>query len=468
MKSKRIIDALGQVNEIYIEEAANVTPALKKRHWARWGALAACLCLVVGGVFLFTNPANSSASYDSFPNEVIVSEDGVTIPPTKATLGKEDGVEYCWAYAFFIYQGRCYKSYDGVYGDSDLIGEYLGTARGMIDVWTPKEGYVELAGNIKGDFYSVKGYDPEFMVCMRSNSGAVEIFINDNNLTLKYGSDLLENRFHLSGNLNELVYQNHNSWDYSTGEIYSLNNDEAVSNFITLLNQGTFIPETQALLPDGANYLSQAALYHIDLRMYDGTTIELTLVEGGYIEFGIYFPEVCLKVDEATFNELIALLDSGAYAAHPAEMYGAYRSIDECLADPLFGSCIPAYVPEGMSYERGAIYYNIEPKTGNILQTREVNLTYSSGRDPDTGSTESEYYITIASVEDYGEIGWTGTLLTPEEVTLGTISQLVNTSQGSRLSYTSFGVQHDDVMVILGAYGLDAAEAYRIMSSINN
>lgn len=472
MKSKRIMDALGQVNEIYIEEAADITPAPKKHHWAKWGALAACLCLVAGGTFFFTNQTGSSSSCDSFPDEVMVSEDGVTIPPAQVTLGKEDGVEYCWAYAFFIYQGRCYKGYDRVYGDSDLIGEHLGWAKGMIDVWTPREGYVELAGNIKGDFYSVKGYDPEFMVCMRESSGAVNIFINDNGLTLKYGSDLLEDRFHLSGNLKELVYQNHNSWYNSTDELFALNNEDAVSDFVSLLDQGTFIPEAHALLPDGANYLSQADLYHVDLRRKDGITIELRLTEGGYVHFGTYFNEVCIKVNETEFNEFIALLDSGADAVSAEAAQGAYRSVDECLADPLFGSYIPAYVPEGMSYERGTIYYEIESKTGHILRTREVNLSYSSERDPDTGLSDAEYTITIASVEDYGDIGWAGTLLTPEELTPEKAAQFVDTAWGNgtlkQRSDTTFGIRHGGVMVILYGDNLDSGESYRIMSSINN
>lgn len=459
------------MDEIYIEEASDVKPAAKTRRWVKWGALAACLCLVVGGALLSTSLTGSSGSYDSLPDEVVLSEDGVTIPPTKVTLGENDSAESCWAYAFFIYQGRCYKSYDGVYGDSDLIGDYLGTTQGMIDLWTPKEGYVELAGNTKGDFYSVKGYDPEFMVCMRESSGAVNIFINDNDLTLKYGSDLLEDRFHLSGSVSELVYQDHDSWNYSKGELYSLNNDDAVSDFIALLDQGIFIPETHAILPDGTEYLAKAALYHVDLRLKDGITVELRLCKGGYVSFDTYFSEVCIQVDETKFNEFITLLDSGANAISAEVTPGVYRTLDECRADPYFGLYAPSYVPDGMSYERGTIYYEIESKTGNILRTKEVNLTYSCGRDPDTGLSDAEYTITIAPVEDHGDIGWVGTLLTPEELTPESAAQFLDTTWGNgtlkNRSDITFGVQHGDVMVILYGDNLDAGEAYQIMASVH-
>lgn len=41
MKEKRLLEALGQVDNVYIEEAAN--PDSRRLHWAKWGVLAACI-----------------------------------------------------------------------------------------------------------------------------------------------------------------------------------------------------------------------------------------------------------------------------------------------------------------------------------------------------------------------------------------------------------------------------------------
>ena len=46
MKEKRILNILGKVDEKYIEEAAPSKRTRKSRSWVKWGALAACLCLV--------------------------------------------------------------------------------------------------------------------------------------------------------------------------------------------------------------------------------------------------------------------------------------------------------------------------------------------------------------------------------------------------------------------------------------
>ena len=56
MKEKRILNALEQVDEKYIEEAAPAKQKSKKSVWVRWVAAAACLCLIVGGLFAITRP----------------------------------------------------------------------------------------------------------------------------------------------------------------------------------------------------------------------------------------------------------------------------------------------------------------------------------------------------------------------------------------------------------------------------
>lgn len=46
-KEKRVLNILGQVDEKYIEEAVPCKQTHKKSGWIKWGAVAACLCLVV-------------------------------------------------------------------------------------------------------------------------------------------------------------------------------------------------------------------------------------------------------------------------------------------------------------------------------------------------------------------------------------------------------------------------------------
>lgn len=59
MKNENILDAIGMINEEAVRDAkAYQRP--KSRNWVKWGTVAACLCLVLAGIFpLFNQPSVS-------------------------------------------------------------------------------------------------------------------------------------------------------------------------------------------------------------------------------------------------------------------------------------------------------------------------------------------------------------------------------------------------------------------------
>ena len=51
MNTKKFSDAMSELDTKYIDEALNYKKKVKKPVWVKWGAVAACLCLVVIGSF---------------------------------------------------------------------------------------------------------------------------------------------------------------------------------------------------------------------------------------------------------------------------------------------------------------------------------------------------------------------------------------------------------------------------------
>ena len=51
MNAKKFSEAMSEVDDKYYEEAINYKKRAKKPVWAKWGTVAACLCLVLGAVF---------------------------------------------------------------------------------------------------------------------------------------------------------------------------------------------------------------------------------------------------------------------------------------------------------------------------------------------------------------------------------------------------------------------------------
>lgn len=52
MRGNEFLDKMELIDPAYVE-AADIEPKRKKNTWVKWGAVAACLCLVIGGVLLY-------------------------------------------------------------------------------------------------------------------------------------------------------------------------------------------------------------------------------------------------------------------------------------------------------------------------------------------------------------------------------------------------------------------------------
>ena len=285
------------IDQPYVE-AAEAEPKKKKNIWVKWGVVAACLCLAIIGTIIwrqFTPIRDEDTG-------ITVSENGVTIPQMKVSLSNNEAADMI---GFFIYQDRCYVHYERIYDGVNIVGEYLGTATGSIDEWTPADGYVDFAGSISGDFYAVNGFSPEFMLCMRPfNDGSIVTYINDNGITLKTGADLFEDRFHISETCSGLTY----TW-YDDDEYFVLKESyqQELTLFLKALDQASFLPGQDAPY---ASYDFDQVLYLIDLTLESGMNVRLHLFPEGYVYFDSV-NGVFLKMETKAFERFVALLDTG-------------------------------------------------------------------------------------------------------------------------------------------------------------
>lgn len=304
MKKEILLDALGKLDEELVAEAAPGKKPPKKARtaaWVKWGAMAACLCLVVGGaIWKITTLPTKGEPLSGY----LVSEKGITIPTLEVSLSKE-AAAMSDMIGFFIYEGRCYVYYDNTDEAEGIVGEYLGTVTGMIDEWTPEEGYVDFAGSIRGDFYSVKGYDPKFMLCTKEANGIVTMYICNNGITLKYGKELYEDRLHLSENIAGVQFESRESWFYSKEELYELDKEEAyIREFIEKLDAEEFLLCQDVTVQEGWEHMVDSEIYHLYFNMKDGTRIHLRLHENGYVRFqGLW--DLCVKIPEESYGKII-------------------------------------------------------------------------------------------------------------------------------------------------------------------
>ena len=216
MKPEHLQDALNDINEEYIADAhgcdalpdqskatAKKTGASRaKRLKFRLAAVAAYLFISLGVLSVFR----------LLPGGADTAQ-GVTIP--KAALPEPshtvDMVGLICHNGKVYYQSGSYSS-DHKEDVFRLVDTYLGEAVSDVDEWTVKnDGWItELAATTWGSVYTLKDYDEDFRICTANEwqhpeEGHIRYYLTYyeclNGITLTKGSDLLEERLHLSETL---------------------------------------------------------------------------------------------------------------------------------------------------------------------------------------------------------------------------------------------------------------------------
>ena len=300
MNENRLSDCLGSIDPRFIDEAADY----KKKNRGRGvlylaAALAACALLF----FATYHPYGGS---DTLPGVSVspsapVPVSGLYVPAIE--LPKADAGVAADMIACVVYDGAVYTQGEWLGDASALVGEYLGHATGSIDEWSDEsEYYVEFAGTMSGELYAVKGYDPDFRICCLNDDGSAMLLERLNGITLDTGADLFETRLHLPERLESLTYLTHEDWNNGNNYHYTPElSEEAVSDFLAELCAGQFV----YLWETDRDIYDSAVQGHLFFHMSDGTTVELRLIEGGYVGYqglGWYF----VKMPGEVFDAVLA------------------------------------------------------------------------------------------------------------------------------------------------------------------
>lgn len=363
---EKLQDALGMLDDDLLLEVEKLRRAPQKRRfpmWQRLTAIAACLCMLVGAVFaarfmggqsgneeyLMADGAeavtegaetedgmlteDAAESEEAMAEKTAMEEDaedcfetsegeirqnvaGGVLPAATGVFVEPLMVDLCDhsdrivdMIPFFIYQGRNYVYYGTLEDAYQLIGEYLGTATGLIDEWTKEDGYVELAGSVMGDFYSVNGFETDFVLCMQRSDGAVEIFMNNNDITLYTGADLLQERFKVDGQFTAKC-MSRDRWFNSKGVPYEMDEEgsEQIWALVEAMFDAPFVYTNDITLRGDADSIYDAELYHLYLHLDNGMVVHLRLFDGGYVQLDGLRP-VCIQVEEEVFWQAIKAMD---------------------------------------------------------------------------------------------------------------------------------------------------------------
>ena len=349
----KLQDALGEIRDDFLLDA-DAAPVKKADPRRRWGALAACLCLIAAGALALwrhpggaalpvpapavcgtaaepsTMPVPRPGSIEREPvpsniptphilrpgDEGYIAPDGPTpirgleIPAKKLP---EDTKAVYDMIGLVVYRGGIYTqgaSYEGEKAREidGLVGEYLGHAKGNLDEWSRQDDYAqEFASTYYGDVYAVKGYDTGFRICLRvewtepDGSAVLWILFLDrfNGITVVTGSDIFEDRLHLQGRVTAFCRPDaKGGWqetDLASG---------VWDAFLAEADAAEFRAAHGAFWDEPARKLL--------LRLEDGTEAMLVLYEGGRVCCGSWGKSYYVSIPGEAFEAVFAACGDAA------------------------------------------------------------------------------------------------------------------------------------------------------------
>lgn len=326
--------------------------------------------------------------------------------------GQPVGYVTLFDYDMFIYHGKIYASYmyyaplSGFFGEKvgaithchELI-EYACYSEMELEAEDPEfniDDY-ELMGTCSdGNIYSVKGYDPEIMLCMRNIDGSIKIYINNGEETLGSVRSFTEDLFGISDRVTAVAYSGSTNYDEKIGsdqyELLRTDYREAIDAFIEGLDNGEMIES----LPE---YDYTDKRYFFRLVLSDGMDMSIVMFEDGnvIVQSGSLFQSAgieAVRVDKKAIVPLKSLMKKNKGNNLGVPMKYGY-SIEYCRADETLGILVPEKIPKGFRLKSIHIDYGFDPETGVITEAKRFYIIYYNP------STEAGIYLEIMNNDKF-------------------------------------------------------------------
>ena len=379
-------------------------------------------------------------------------------------------LEGCFSSLGLLWEGRQYTPFaandpvlSNALPDTALLGAYLGDP-----VWPPKGGEGELLvlpASAPDPCYSVRGYDPSFLLCQRSGSGRTQWLMSLGGRTLRRGAELFEELLHWSEAVS-FHWQTAELWPSASLKGRELKEElmEEAKALLDELGDCPFVTKETAMEELGAqdeSALTRLRRVRLYLTMPDGMTFLLLLYEGGYLCLDAGAGHTAWLRGGEAVESLLGLLccDNGteiAWQERPALRW------EDLRADPRFGSFLPEELPEGLLFRQGGISYEIERETGALGLAKSLNAEFSAEDGRLTGA------VGLWPASAYGrESGYAGPYCTAEELSYEAVEAAIRRETPSgRPTEPRFdlAVFYGDTMLHLSAEGLEAEDILALLS----
>ncbi len=217
---------------------------------------------------------------------------------------------------FLTYKGKAYIRYEMTGNDKALRGNYLGEVlpHDMVKGWKKGDPYPDFVGFFSGKVYTVRGYDPDYLLAVDTDAHGLEIYYCPRLERIRNGRDILGKQFHLREKMKTLIVH----VPISDDEVETRQIDvDACRNLMEQVVKECMRARFEVI--DPADYPQERWFSIADEY---GLPVRLLLREQGYIQvIPLYEREtICLKLKDSTYQQLSDFLeDTSNWSVIPQE-----------------------------------------------------------------------------------------------------------------------------------------------------
>ncbi len=327
-KNERLSDLIGKCDDKFIDLAENnVTPVAKRRiSIMPFAAAAACICLVGGGLFIYSrsNDLKGGSSEAAQSEGELLSSEAIggmeSTDDTIAEIAPENDIAIIpqWDEMPYYSQFPCFEFGGIAYSTAGptldtVIGERLGSAASNnVDIYTNTNYNTEL------EIFAINNVDSDYAVAVKCPDNTYAVYTNCNYETATLG-DLIEG-LSLDENMRfDALYMTTQDEMTALRFMLDLNNVdtsciwEFLKSCDNAESMGDYIEFSDSVFRENSDILDG----HIDFAVYSDVlgfgNLSFSFTKGGYITTNVISTGRAFYIGIDKVNELVSILNEQGF-----------------------------------------------------------------------------------------------------------------------------------------------------------
>lgn len=361
--------------------------------------------------------------------------------------------------SFVEYKDKRYRVTYGYNSETDPTDVYLGSG----GYGGEPAGDYSLTSNGNCNVYTLKGFDPDYLICIMNDSGYVRLCPSFIGMSVTRGEDIYNELLGFNEKEFKLKYMCNNTYASKQNKYYTLPDTEGykVRTLIRAMCDSPFV-DIGTIGKDVINDYNK--YYSLSFVTKNGVELRFAYTDNGYI-FPVFMGiEYIQKLPDKVRDKVNGMLSANMTAINLRKVNEVYigNNLRLLQNDSEISKYLPSYIPENSEYKIGFCTYKNNKIDSFRLQFNEgdneqrPHFALEKISKEEAGVIPSNYHKTEQGKFDLKLID----IYTTEHI-------YINSKKEKEIDYfLDVAVEFEDCYILYSSSFISPEESYKILSSV--